>query len=81
MNRQYYCYDNFYRDKRPEELGNSWEMVTVNNKSPPFPEELWINIPKASENNDIIVIKPTLINDEPNFNYSNWNVSSQAAFQ
>lgn len=81
MNIQYYCYDNFYRDKRPEELGNSWEMITLNNKAPPFPEQLWINIPKACDTNDIIAIKTTEYIGEPSISYSNWNLSSQGAFQ
>jgi len=58
-NRQYYCYDRFYRDLRPEKLGNSLELVSVHNKTVSFGEELWVHIPKYIKVNDIIAINHT----------------------
>lgn len=75
MNSHYYCYDKYYRDTRPEQLGNECVMVTINNKAPPFPEELWINIPKGCENNDIIAIQTNSHNGQPSFSYSGLNTS------
>lgn len=56
-NRKYYCYDQFYRDKRIEKIGNIYEKVYVSKKEHPFVKELSVNIPKTIEKDDIIVIK------------------------
>jgi hypothetical protein len=53
------CYDRFYRDLRPEKLGNSLELVSVHNKTVSFGEELWVHIPKYIKVNDIIAINHT----------------------
>ncbi len=66
-NREFYCYDRFHRDIRPEALGNVTEIVTVNNKPS---TELWITIPKAVEKNDIIAIHSTIHFGHPSYNYS-----------
>jgi len=50
-NRKYYCYDNFYRNKPIEKLGNTFEMIY----------EIPVYIPKASMSNDVIIVS----NDNP----------------
>ena len=45
-NRKYYCYDNFYRNKPIEKLGNTFEMIS----------EIPVYIPKATMSNDVIII-------------------------
>jgi hypothetical protein len=56
-NCQYYCYDKYYRDKRLEQYGNDFELVSITNKESDFAQESWVYVPKASEINDIIVIR------------------------
>jgi hypothetical protein len=45
-NRKYYCYDNFYRNKQVERLGNTPEIIS----------EIPVYIPKASMSNDVIIV-------------------------
>jgi len=45
-NRKYYCYDNFYRNKPIEKLGNTFEMIS----------EIPVYIPKATMSNDVIIV-------------------------
>ena len=68
-NRQYYCYDRFYRDLRPEKFGNSLELVSVNNKIIPFDDKLCIYIPKQIEINDIIAVNHNYPIERPSINY------------
>lgn len=56
-NCQYYCYDKYYRDKRLEQYGNQFELVSMTNKESDFAQESWVHIPKAAETDDIIVIR------------------------
>jgi hypothetical protein len=56
-NTEYYCYNRYNRDIESEKQGNICEIVTINNQSPTLSNDIWINIPKASNNNDLIVIK------------------------
>lgn len=55
-NCQYYCYDKFYRDKRLEQYGNDFEIVSIANKESDFAQENWVYIPKTADTDDIIVI-------------------------
>ena len=45
-NRKYYCYDNFYRNKPIEKLGNTFEVIS----------ETPVYIPKATMSNDVIIV-------------------------
>lgn len=58
-NRKYYCYDNFYRNKQVERLGNISEIIS----------ETPVYIPKASMTNDVIIVT-----DNNQSEYSNLNV-------
>ncbi len=53
-NCQYYCYDKYYRDKRLEQYGNTFEMVSIANQEP---VKTWVHIPKVAGATDIIVIR------------------------
>jgi len=57
--RKYYCYDKFNRDVRPELLGNTWDVATVEglNQYLDFGQSFWIYYPAAAKENDIIVIQ------------------------
>lgn len=70
-NREYYCYDHYYRDTSPEKLGNITEMTTINNKPA---SELWVTIPKACKANDVIVIHDVSNRANPNVNYSSFSL-------
>jgi hypothetical protein len=50
-NRKYYCYDNFYRNKQVEKLGNTFKIIS----------DTPVYIPKASMTNDVIIVS----NDNP----------------
>lgn len=56
-NCQYYCYDKYYRDKRLEQYGNTFEMVSIANQEPDFGKETWVHIPKVAGATDVIVIR------------------------
>ena len=56
-NCKYYCYDRYLRDKRLEEYGNRFEMLSIANKEPEFGVETWGYLPKVSCANDIIVVR------------------------
>jgi hypothetical protein len=55
--REYYCYDKLQRNKLLDSRGNVFNMATVNRRPPPFPTELWVNIPYHAAANDVIVIR------------------------
>lgn len=56
-NREYYCYERLLRNKLADSWGNVNEIVTVNNRSHPFPTEVWSIIPYHIAANDVIVVK------------------------
>ena len=61
-NRKYYCYDNFYRNKQVEKLGNTYEMIS----------ETPVYIPKASMSNDIIVVSDDNPSEYPSLTVPAW---------
>jgi|LauGreDrversion4_2_1035121.scaffolds.fasta_scaffold321867_1 hypothetical protein len=71
-NCQYYCYDNYYRDKRFEQYGNSFELVNVCNKDPQFAQETWVYVPKTTEPDDIIVIRNDTAFGYPSANFRSY---------
>lgn len=64
-NCKYYCYDKYYRDKRPEIFGNTFQIINISNQESDFPKELWGYTPKVATINDIIVIKNNINNGTP----------------
>ena len=56
-NCKYYCYDKYYRDKRLEDYGNRFEMISLDNKEPEFGVETWGYLPKVAGATDMIVIR------------------------
>ena len=61
-NRKYYCYDNFYRNKLIEKLGNTFEVIS----------EIPIYIPKASMINDVIIVSDDNPSEYPSSNVPVW---------
>ena len=61
-NRKYYCYDNFYRNKHIEKLGNISKIIS----------EIPIYIPKASMSNDIIIVSDDNPSDDPSLTVPAW---------
>jgi hypothetical protein len=57
--RKYYCYDKFYRDVRPELLGNTTDISLFEGlkQDSTLCEEFWIYYPVAAESGDLIVIQ------------------------
>jgi hypothetical protein len=61
-NRKYYCYDNFYRNKPIEKLGNTFEMIS----------EIPVYIPKASMSNDVIIVSDDNPSDQASLTVPIW---------
>lgn len=61
-NRKYYCYDNFYRNKHVEKLGNTSEIIS----------EIPIYIPKAIMTNDVIIVSDNNPSDDPSLTVPVW---------
>jgi hypothetical protein len=61
-NRKYYCYDNFYRNKPIEKLGNTFEMIS----------EIPVYIPKASMSNDVIIVSDDNPSEHQSLNIPVW---------
>ncbi len=55
-NIKYYCYDEYGRDKRLENI-NIFQNVSITNTPSDFGEEKYISIPTTLNINDYIVIK------------------------
>lgn len=68
-NCQYYCYDKYYRDKRIEQFGNEFTLISINSKETNFDVETWGYIPKGAETNDIIVIQSPCAIGTPSVNF------------
>jgi hypothetical protein len=75
-NCQYYCYDKYYRDKRLEQYGNTFEMVSISNQEPEFGKETWVHIPKVAETTDVIVVRNDTAVRFPSFNYPSFATAS-----
>lgn len=73
-NSKYYCYDKYSRDKRLEDYGNSFEIVSTANMKSKISRETWVHIPKMSEPNDILVIRNTDITGHPSIHYPIWSL-------
>jgi hypothetical protein len=71
-NCQYYCYDNYYRDKRLEQYGNTFEMVSISNQEPEFGKETWVHIPKVAGATDIIVVRNDTAVGFPSATFNNF---------
>lgn len=69
-NCQYYCYDKYYREKRLEQYGNAFTILSIDGKKPEFGVETWGYIPKVACANDIILIKNDTAIGYPSFNHS-----------
>jgi hypothetical protein len=61
-NRKYYCYDNFYRNKLIEKLGNTFEIIS----------EIPVYIPKASMSNDVIIVSDDNPSDQASLSVPVW---------
>jgi len=61
-NRKYYCYDNFYRNKPIEKLGNTFEIIS----------EIPVYIPKASMSNDVIIVSDDNPSDQASLTVPIW---------
>lgn len=64
-NRKYYCYDNFYRNKYIEKLGNSFEIISKDIDNIP------IYIPSSINLNDVILIHNNELYDS-SLNVPSW---------
>lgn len=71
-NCQYYSYDKYYRDKRIEQYGNSFELVNIKNKETEFAKETWVYVPKAAEPDDIIVVRNDTAIGYPSANFRSY---------
>ncbi len=61
-NRKYYCYDNYYRNKQVEKLGNTSEIIS----------EIPVYIPKASMTNDVIIVSDDNPSEYPSLTIPVW---------
>jgi hypothetical protein len=61
-NRKYYCYDNFYRNKHIEKLGNTSEIIS----------EIPIYIPKTIMPNDVIIVSDDNPSEYPSLTVPAW---------
>lgn len=61
-NRNYYCYNNYYRDKRIEAFGNLFEVILNHNNKNTF-----VFIPKYTQKNDVIVVNNDYLSSPPFF--------------
>jgi hypothetical protein len=61
-NRKYYCYDNYYRNKQVEKLGNTSEIIS----------EIPVYIPKASMTNDVIIVSDDNPSEYPSLTVPVW---------
>jgi len=61
-NRKYYCYDNFYRNKYIEKLGNTSEIIS----------EIPIYIPKPIMPNDVIIVSDDNPSEYPSLTVPAW---------
>lgn len=61
-NRKYYCYDNYYRNKQVEKLGNTSEIIS----------EIPIYIPKNIMTNDVIIVSDDNPSDDPSLTVPAW---------
>ena len=66
-NIKYYCYDDFYRNKHLEKIGNIYEPVYTDGG-----KKTYINIPKCSAVNDIIIIRNDNPSDNPSAIVPSW---------
>ena len=71
-NCQYYCYDKYYRDKRLEQYGNTFEMVSIANQEPDFGKETWVHIPKVAGATDVIVVRNDTAVGFPSATFNNF---------
>ena len=61
-NRKYYCYDNFYRNKQVEKLGNTFKIIS----------EIPVYIPKASMTNDVIIVSDDNPSEQDSLTVPRW---------
>lgn len=66
---QYYCYDKYYRDKRLEQYGNTFELVSISNQES---VKTYVYIPKVAEATDIIVVQNDRAVGFPSAVLPNW---------